>query len=94
MGNVGGNRNFGFGKQMAWAGAQALRDSYGDGHYATVAAHSERWGQFAHWAKTMEGIRDALIEIEHHGDLVRRRFARSFSFTLPHKPAPLAPILV
>jgi hypothetical protein len=59
MGKVGGNRNFGFGKQMAWAGAQALRDRYGDGHYATVAAHTERWGQFATWAKAMEGIRDA-----------------------------------
>ena len=59
MGNVGGNRNFGFGKQMAWAGAQALRDRYGDGHYATVAAHSERWGQFADWAKATQGVRDA-----------------------------------
>ena len=59
MGNVGGNRNFGFGKQMAWAGAQALRDSYGDGHYATVAAHSERWGQFANWAKATQEVRDA-----------------------------------
>lgn len=59
MGKVGGNRNFGFGKQMAWAGAQALQDRYGDGHYATVAAHTERWGQFADWAKTMQGIRDA-----------------------------------
>ena len=59
MGKVGGERNFGFGKQMAWAGAQALQDRYGDGHYATVAAHTERWGQFADWVKTMEGIRDA-----------------------------------
>ena len=59
MGKVGGDRNFGFGKQMAWAGAQALQDRYGDGHYATVAAHTERWGQFADWARTTEGIRDA-----------------------------------
>jgi len=59
MGNVGGNRNFGFGKQMAWAGAQALGDRYGDGHYATVAAHTERWGQFADWAKATQGVRDA-----------------------------------
>jgi hypothetical protein len=59
MGNVGGSRNFGFGKQMAWAGAQALGDRYGDGHYATVAAHTERWGQFADWAKATQGVRDA-----------------------------------
>jgi hypothetical protein len=59
MGKVGGHRNFGFGKQMAWAGTQALRDRYGDGHYATVAAHTARWGQFAEWVKAAEGIRDA-----------------------------------
>ena len=59
MGKVGGNRNFGYGKKMAWAGGQALRDRYGDGHYATVAAHTARWGQFSDWAKSTEGIRDA-----------------------------------
>ena len=59
MGSIGGNRNFGFGKQMAWAGAQAIGDSYGDGHYATVSAHTERWGQFADWAKATQGVRDA-----------------------------------
>ncbi len=59
MGSIGGSRNFGFGKQMAWAGAQALGDRYGAGHYATVAAHTERWGQFADWAKARLGIRDA-----------------------------------
>jgi len=59
LGKVGGNRNFGFGKQMAWAGGQALEDRYGDGRYATVAAHIERWGQFAAWARETAGIRDA-----------------------------------
>ncbi len=59
MAKVGGGRNFGFGKQMAWAGKQALQDRYGDGHYATVAAHAERWGQFAAWAKAELGLRDA-----------------------------------
>ncbi len=58
MGKVGGNRNFGFGKQMGWAGYQALRDAYRDGRYATVAAHGERWGQFAAWAKG-QGVRDS-----------------------------------
>ena len=59
MGKVGGNRNFGYGKKMAWAGGQALRDRYGDGHYATVAAYTARWGQFVDWAKALGGLRDA-----------------------------------
>lgn len=51
------DRNFGHGKQMAYAGHHALREAY-QGHYATVAAHSERWGQFSAWAKDQD-IRDA-----------------------------------
>ena len=58
MGKVGGERNFGYGKKMDWAGKNALADRYGDGHYATRAAHVERWGQFVSYAKT-EGIKDA-----------------------------------
>ncbi len=59
MGKVGGERNFGFGKQMAWAGCQALGERYGAGHFATVAAHGDRWGRFADWAKAEAAIRDA-----------------------------------
>lgn len=59
MSKVGGNRNFGYGKTMAWAGKQALRDRYGDGHHGSVAAHAERWARFAEWAKETCGIRDA-----------------------------------
>jgi hypothetical protein len=58
MGKVGGGRNFGFGKRMEWAGKNALADRYGDGHYATRAAHVERWGRFVAYAKTT-GIKDA-----------------------------------
>ena len=57
MGKVGGERNFGFGKQMAWASKNALADRYGDGHYGTQAAHSERWNQFCSYARD-EGVRD------------------------------------
>jgi len=57
MGKVGGERNFGFGKQMAWAGKNALADRYGKGHYGTQAAHSERWQQFCHYAHE-QGVRD------------------------------------
>ncbi len=42
MGKIGGTRNFGYGKQMAWAGKNALHDRYGEGHYGTQAAHEER----------------------------------------------------
>ncbi len=42
---------------MAYAGHHALRETY-QGHFETVAAHSERWGQFAAWAKE-QGIKDA-----------------------------------
>ena len=52
-------RNFGFGKQMDWAGHQALKDIYGHGHFGTVASHAQRWRQFCHWARSIHGINDA-----------------------------------
>jgi len=54
-----GRRNFGYGKQMDWAGKQALRNRYGNGRYGTVAAHTERWRQFVAWCRSERGIRDA-----------------------------------
>lgn len=42
MGNVGGNRNYGYGKQLVWAGKNALADRYGQGHFSTRATHEER----------------------------------------------------
>jgi hypothetical protein len=59
MNKVGGHRNFGYGKQMEWAGKQALRDRYGNGHYGTAASHTERWQQFVTWCRDERGIRDA-----------------------------------
>ena len=58
MGKVGGNCNFGFGKKMAWASKQALRESYGDGHHRSVAAHAERRAHFVGWARDCCAIRD------------------------------------
>jgi hypothetical protein len=52
-------RNFGFGKQMDWAGHQALKDIYGRGHFGTVASHAQRWRQFCNWARSIHGINDA-----------------------------------
>ena len=59
MKKAGGHRNFGYGKQMEWAGKQALRDRYGNGHYGTVAGHAERWRQFVAWCRDERDIRDA-----------------------------------
>lgn len=42
-------RNFGFGRQLSYAGPQALKDLFGDGHFATVKAHSDRWQAFVRW---------------------------------------------
>lgn len=58
MRKVGGGRNFGWGKQMAWAGKQALRAAFGGGHYATVASHAARWRKFCQWARE-HGVGDA-----------------------------------
>ncbi|MBK8762415.1 MAG: integrase domain-containing protein [Sulfuritalea sp.] len=52
-------RNFGYGKQMAWAGHQALLDLYGRGHFGSVASHAQRWRQFCRWARSTHGINDA-----------------------------------
>lgn len=53
------DRNFGFGKQLAWAGHQALKDMYGQGHFGSVATHAGRWTRFCDWARKEQGIRDA-----------------------------------
>lgn len=57
MGKYASARNFGFGKHLAYAGCEALRAYYADGHFGSVAAHGDRWNQFAAWAKG-EGIKD------------------------------------
>jgi hypothetical protein len=50
-------RNFGFGRQLSYAGPQALKDLFGDGHFATVKAHSDRWQAFVNWCGSEEGPR-------------------------------------
>lgn len=57
MSKLGGNRNFGFGKQLGYAGHNALTTSY-QGHFATVAAHSARWNRFSEFCKSI-GVKDA-----------------------------------
>ena len=48
-------RNFGYGRQLSYAGPQALKDLFGGGHYATVKAHCDRWQAFVKWCRLAEG---------------------------------------
>jgi len=48
-------RNFGYGRQLSYAGPQALRDLFGGGHYGTVKAHSDRWQAFVRWCRSDGG---------------------------------------
>ncbi|WP_028614426.1 integrase domain-containing protein [Pseudomonas sp. LAIL14HWK12:I12] len=54
-------RNFGYGRQLSYAGPQALKDMFGGGHYGTVKAHSDRWRAFVKWCRSERGpgINDA-----------------------------------
>jgi len=57
MGRYASSRNFGYGKTMTFAAKNSLRDYYGQGHFETVAAHTQRWKPFVEWARE-QGIRD------------------------------------
>ncbi|WP_104911380.1 integrase domain-containing protein [Pseudomonas sp. LG1D9] len=48
-------RNFGWGRQLSYAGPQAIRDMFGGGHYGTVKAHSDRWQAFVRWCRSKNG---------------------------------------
>mgnify|MGYP003575632566 CR=1 FL=1 len=54
-------RNFGYGRQLSYAGPQALKDMFGGGHYGTVKAHGDRWLAFVKWCRSEQGpgINDA-----------------------------------
>ncbi|MCF5023868.1 integrase domain-containing protein [Pseudomonas lurida] len=48
-------RNFGYGRQLSYAGPQALKDLFAGGHFATVRAHSDRWQAFVRWCQSEDG---------------------------------------
>jgi hypothetical protein len=48
-------RNFGYGRQLSYAGPKALKDMFGGGHYGTVKAHSDRWQAFVRWCRSENG---------------------------------------
>jgi len=78
-------RNLGYGRQLSYAGPQALKDMFGGGHYGTVKAHGDRWQAFVKWCRSEQGpgINDArqidrkvladytayLRDVVSHGDL-------------------------
>lgn len=49
------SRNFGYGRQLSYAGRQALEDLFAGGHFATVKAHSDRWQAFVRWCRSEDG---------------------------------------
>ncbi|KPM59472.1 integrase [Pseudomonas putida] len=50
-------RNFGYGRQLSYAGRRALEDLFAGGHFATVRAHSDRWQAFVRWCRSEDGPR-------------------------------------
>ncbi|AFK68685.1 integrase [Pseudomonas putida SJTE-1] len=48
-------RNFGYGRELAYAGRQALEDLFAGGHFATVKAHNDRWQAFVRWCRSENG---------------------------------------
>lgn len=51
---------------MSFAGSAALKQFYGQGHFATVSAHSNRWNKFVGFVKNEMNIKDATkLELSH-----------------------------
>lgn len=48
-------RIFGYGRQLSFAGPQALKGIFGSGHYGTVKAHCDRWQAFVKWCRSERG---------------------------------------
>ncbi|HDS1772213.1 integrase domain-containing protein [Pseudomonas putida] len=48
-------RNFGYGRQLSYAGRRALEDLFAGGHFATVKAHGDRWQAFVGWCRSEDG---------------------------------------
>ena len=53
--------NFGYGRQLSYAGPQALKDMFGGGQYGTVKTNCDRWQAFVKWCRSDQGpgINDA-----------------------------------
>jgi hypothetical protein len=47
--------NFSYGRQLSYAGPQALKGLFGGGHYGTVKTYSDRWEAFVPWCRSEDG---------------------------------------
>lgn len=48
-------RNFGYGRQLSYAGPQALKEMFGGGNYGTVKALCDRWLASVKWCRSEAG---------------------------------------
>ncbi|MGI9273657.1 MAG: hypothetical protein ACR2PT_02200 [Endozoicomonas sp.] len=78
------DRNFGYGKQLGYAGRNALKIVMVGQHHS-IATHSERWQRFCDWAKT-QGIKEAH-QISHH---TLKDYARYLKARLNGQGKPMA----
>jgi hypothetical protein len=62
---IGGKRNYGYGKQLEWAGKQAIIDHFIGDRFASTAAHVARWKVFSDWLvnRGIRDVRDVSIDL-------------------------------
>lgn len=78
-------RNFGFGRDMGYAGKVVLRRQFGAGHYGTRRGHGDRWVFFAKLMRREYGIRDMrLITGDHVREFVDTRLENGYAATTLH----------
>lgn len=82
--NTGG-KNYGYGKQIGFAVKNALKDRYGEGKYATRAAHEARFAHFNNYLRN-EGIKD-LKKIDEH---TINKYGQTLNATLKQKTMSVA----
>lgn len=89
-------RNFGYGRQLSYAGPQALEDLFAGGHFATVKAHSDRWQAFVRWCRSEDGPgyndarqidRQTLQDYAAHLRICASRSSKVNSASLPRRTA-------
>ena len=79
-------RNFGWGKQMGYAGHNAIQVACNNGKFGSVAAHSARWQHFCRWSKS-QGIRDvrhvSVTTLQLYADyLIKEQYSASYAQNL------------
>lgn len=73
-------RNFGFGRTPGYAGKQALRRHFRDGHGQTVNTYHQRWLNFVRWMQSEHGIRDIRDFTKEHFTEYAQAMASAVAF--------------